>query len=57
MLLKTAELESPRERGLDALEGSFGHCKNVLKSPVLAATTALGRDNCWKGKRKDLVLC
>lgn len=53
MLLMAAELESPRERGLDALEGPFGHCSNVLNRPVLnTGSKSTGERQLLEGKKK-----
>lgn len=56
MLLTAAELESPRERGLDALKGPFGRCSNVLNRPVLN-TGSNSTGESWKGKEKEKTLC
>ena len=52
MLLMAAELESPRERGLDALEEPFGHCSNVLNRPVLiTGSKSTGERQLLEGKK------
>lgn len=53
-LLKAAELENPRERGLDALEGPFGHCSNVLNSPGLntGSNNSTGETQLLERKKK-----
>lgn len=53
MLLTAAELESPKERGLDALKGPFGRCSNVLNRPVLnTGSNSTGERQLLERKKK-----